>query len=270
MKTFATLMPRSLALLAVTGALLLTPNANAQAGDTGTSETEQAKDDKAELEDPYGLPNDTWISLSGTVDRVTPDSFALNFGDGTILVEMDDGDRDADAYKLLVGDKVRVHGMIDHDLFELRTIEASSVFVEKLGTLFFASPVDEEDFQQSVAYSPALLATDTAVMGRVAMVDAEDEELVLRVADELLKVDVGELPYNPLDDEGYHQVDVGDHVFVSGLLDDGFFEVRELEAKTVLSLNHPSWQAALDRKSGDSKLSHGDTDTEDESRKSES
>ena len=70
---------------------------------------------------PYTQPDDSWISLS-------------------VTVEMDDGDRDADAYKLLPGDKVNVVGKIDDNLFELISIEASSVYVEKLGTTFYASP----------------------------------------------------------------------------------------------------------------------------------
>lgn len=47
-----------------------------------------------------------------------------NYGNGSITVEMDDGDRDADAYSLDEGDNVTVYGMIDDDLFESATIEA--------------------------------------------------------------------------------------------------------------------------------------------------
>ena len=38
---------------------------------------------------------------------------------------MDDGDRDADAYKLLPGDEVNVIGKVDDDLFQTTTIDAS-------------------------------------------------------------------------------------------------------------------------------------------------
>jgi uncharacterized protein YdeI (BOF family) len=94
----------------------------------------------AMAEDPYAKPDDTWISISGTVDTVRPDSFTLDYGKGVITVEMDDGDRDADAYKLLKGDKATVNGKIDDDLFETRSIEAGSVYVESLDTYFYASP----------------------------------------------------------------------------------------------------------------------------------
>ena len=50
------------------------------------------------------------ISVTGTVESVEADAFELNLaedmphGGALITVEMDDGDRDADAYKLLPGD----------------------------------------------------------------------------------------------------------------------------------------------------------------------
>ena len=68
-------------------------------------------------EDPYTQPDDTWISISGTVDSVSQDLFTLDYGDGTVIVEMDDGDRDADAYKLALGDEVTVYGLVDDDFF---------------------------------------------------------------------------------------------------------------------------------------------------------
>lgn len=78
---------------------------------------------------PYTKPDDTWVSICGTVEDVSADAFDLNYGDGIITVGMDDGDRDADAYSLKSGDEVTVYGMIDDDLYEVATIEASSVYV---------------------------------------------------------------------------------------------------------------------------------------------
>ena len=73
-----------------------------------------ADDDK----NPYAMADGTWITISGEVGAVDPDHFTLDYGDGLVVVEMDDGDRDADAYKLLQGDKVTVAGRIDDDFFE--------------------------------------------------------------------------------------------------------------------------------------------------------
>ena len=37
---------------------------------------------------PYMQPDDTWISLSGTVTSVSRDSFTLDYGKGVVTVEM--------------------------------------------------------------------------------------------------------------------------------------------------------------------------------------
>ncbi len=72
---------------------------------------------------------------------------------------MDDWDWYAEGYKLLNGEKVRVHGLIDDDLFETTKIEASSVYVQNLGTYFYASSADEED-----TYVPHSLGLDPLSM----------------------------------------------------------------------------------------------------------
>lgn len=94
--------------------------------------------------DPYAKPDDTWIHISGKVESVRANALTLDYGDGTITVEMDDGDRDADGYKLTKGDKVTVTDRIEDDSFETTKIKADSVYVESLATYFHASAVDED------------------------------------------------------------------------------------------------------------------------------
>ena len=189
----------------------------------------------AEDPNPYLQPNESWISISGTVDVVHPDSFLLDYGDGMVKVEMDDGDRDADAYKLLPGDKVTVAGRIDDDFFETTKIEAGSVYVENLGTTFFASAVDEEDYEwlDPTATLP-LIVSRTVVRGTVSQVS--DEEFLLDTGPRLLRVDVSEMAFDPLDDEGYLRIDVGDRVKVIGQISVDLFEGRELEADNVVKI----------------------------------
>ena len=43
--------------------------------------------------------------------------------------------------------------------------------------------------------------------------------------------------YNPLDDEGYQKIDVGDRVKVTGNIDNDLFEGKELMADSVIKLN---------------------------------
>ena len=184
--------------------------------------------------DPYAMADDTWISISGTVESVSPNTFLLDYGEGTITVEMDDGDRDADAYKLLTGDNVTVSGVIDDDFFETTTIEASSVYVEKLGTYFYASSIDEED--NLITITTPIVLSQTVVQGKVKKV--EDEEFVLDTGYDEIRVEVEEMAYDPLDDEGYQKIRVGDTVSVTGTMDDDFLEGRELVASSIVTIQN--------------------------------
>lgn len=187
-------------------------------------------------EDPMTKPDDSWISVSGTVESVTNDAFVLDYGEGLMTVEMDDGDRDADGYKLVRGDKVTVNGRIDDDLFEARTLEASSVYVENIDTYFYASAVDEEDINDViVTVSTPVVISATTVQGRVTEVGSD--EFVVDTGLREVRVEVEEMAYNPLDDEGYQKIEVGDRVSVTGQIDDDLFEGRELVADSVVTLS---------------------------------
>ena len=182
---------------------------------------------------PYAMEDNSWISINGEVTSVTADAFELDYGDGQITVEMDDGDRDADGYKLMMGDEVRVSGMIDDDFYDLTTREASSVYVKNIDTYFYASAMDEEDIGYSII-SPSV--TDTVVQGTITSVDVNGEQFTLDSGLQELTVEVDELTYNPLDDEGFQQLDVGDRVSVQGSIDHDFFEGRVFEANYVTTL----------------------------------
>ncbi len=185
--------------------------------------------------DPYLQADESWITISGHVENVQADRFSLNYGDGSIIVEMDDGDRDADGYKLIRGDQVIVTGRIDDDFFTLTTIEAGSVYVKNIETTFLASSVDEES--QGVADSimlPPIPISRTVVSGVVTQVNGDD--FLINTGDRMLRVDVSNMPTNPLDDEGYLKIDKGDRVKVLGQIDVKLFEGRELEADTVIEM----------------------------------
>lgn len=184
-------------------------------------------------QNPYAKDDNSWISINGTVTTVSADQFELDYGDGVITVEMDDGDRDADGYKLLTGDEVRVSGLIDEGFFETTTIDASSVYVKNIDTYFYASAIDDEYYGYDVV-SP--LTTDTIVEGTITSVSVDDEEFTLDTGVQMLTVEVDELTSNPLDSEGYQQLDVGDTVRVNGEIDYDFFQGRVFEADYVTNL----------------------------------
>lgn len=185
---------------------------------------------------PYEKPDDTWISISGTVDTIDEDAFTLDYGEGLITVEMDDGDRDADGYKLRPNDKVTVNGMVDDDFFEVTTIEASSVYVEDIGTYFYASSADEED--TFVTMDTPVTVSSTVLQGKVTEVN--EESFMLDTGEQQIEVFVDSMPYDPLDDKGYQKIEEGDRVSVAGDIDDEFMEEQQLSADSVVTLSEGS------------------------------
>lgn len=193
-----------------------------------------AAQDAVEAEpDPYSKTNNTWIILDGTVESVMPDQFTLDYGEGFITVEFDDGDRDADAYKLVKGDKVRVSGVIDAEAFQATTIEAASVYVENLDTYFYASAVDEED--RVLGWAVPVTTATAVIEGIVTEVNDDSFEIETGVRD--IEVHVGGMSHDPLDGIGYQQIDVGDRVSVRGYMDSELWDLDpEIEATSITTL----------------------------------
>lgn len=191
---------------------------------------------RAEAANPYKKPDDSWITISGTVESVERDAFKLDYGEGFVTVEMDDGDRDADAYKLLAGDEVTVSGVIDDDFFEKTTIEAASVYVAALGTTFYSSTIDDESSRAMAYWEPAPDKTySTTIKGTVTAVT--EESFLLSSGTRRILVDIGDMPYNPLDDEGYQRIGIGDKVSVSGEAENALFDSRVLMARSVIKMD---------------------------------
>ena len=104
--------------------------------------------------------------------------------------------------------------------------------IEKLGTTFFASSVDEENYSYTVItpINPLVVS----VQGTVTAV--YDEEFTLNNGERSLTVEVEEMPFNPLDNEGFLKIEVGDFVNVSGKIDKDLFEGRELVADSIIEI----------------------------------
>lgn len=190
-------------------------------------------------ESPYLQADDTWISLSGTAVDVGPDSFVLDYGYNTVKVEMDDWDWFEEAGEVLEGDQVSVYGEVDDDTFEKSSIEASSVYVESLGTYFYASAADEEGIEaiDMMPQTPVVVG-DTVLTGSVTSI--EGREFTIDSGLQEITVDTGEMLYNPLDDKGFQQIDKGEQVTVVGEMDDDLFESRELTAESIITLSDDS------------------------------
>jgi hypothetical protein len=192
--------------------------------------------------DPYSLRDETWISISGTIASPEDDSFVLDYGKGVVTVEMDDWDSYGEARALMDGDEVTVYGRVDNGLYERTTIEANSVYVKNLNTYFYANDADEESdaYLMWQAPTPLVITAATTVRGKVSGVTPGMRTFTIDTGARLITVDTWELSYNPLDEIGYQKVEKGDIVLVSGHLDTGFFEERQLEADSVITLEKNS------------------------------
>ncbi len=182
--------------------------------------------------DPYSKANNSWISINGVVRSVSSKAFNLDYGDGIVTVEMDGDNREKDAYKLMPGDKVTVRGRIDADEHERTSIEANVVYIEKNKTFLHASSRDDEDHVDEMA-KPVVIS-ETVLVGLVT--DVDEHEFTLDAAGQSLTVDAQEMSYNPLHVEGFGSIKVGNLVRVTGRIDRGFFDHRELVAESVTKL----------------------------------
>jgi hypothetical protein len=184
-------------------------------------------------QDPAQLRDNTYMSIRGTVIATSPDAFHLDYGGGVVTVEMADYDFYRHARGMMDSDQVEVFGVVDDDVFESKTIEASSVYVESLGTHFYPSRGDEADFSTWTASSPIepgrviVTGTVSEIIGR---------EFIVGTGARWVRVDTASMSQDPLDDSGYLKVDVGDIVKVVGDIEPSLFDERELAAERIIEL----------------------------------
>lgn len=183
-----------------------------------------------------------FVTLSGEVIAVSPNSFQLDVGENIILVEMDDYDWDSDGYKLVKEDKVVVTGRVDHDFLQRQKVEAGSVYVKGLDTFFYANSTDEEGDFHFYPNVPTVYVdvpdipegANVEMQGVVTKVDGR--EFTLNTGLRKVVVDTDDLIYNPMDNAGYTQIDKYDRVRVSGSMEETFFDDKELSAKSISEL----------------------------------
>lgn len=186
-------------------------------------------------QDPESKPDDTWLSLSGSVASVQSDQFMLDYGEGEITVEMDDWDSYGDAWPLDEGDEVTVYGEVDDALYEEDKIEASSVYVDGLDTFFYASAADEEEIGEWSVDTNAEFG-DLTYIGTVETVSPMTDSFTIDTGAQELTVFTGRLLYDPLDDEGFQKIEPGDRVSVEGDADSDFFGKSDLFADSIVTL----------------------------------
>lgn len=185
---------------------------------------------------PETKPDDSWISLTGTVASAKSDQFMLDYGEGEITVEMDDWDSYGDAWPLDEGDEVTVYGEVDDGLYQDDRIEASSVYVDGLDTFFYASAADEEELGDWMLDTTVEFG-DLTYIGTVESVSPMTDSFTIDTGGQELTVFTTQLSYDPLDDEGFQKVEPGERVSVNGTVSADFFGKSELFADSIVTLS---------------------------------
>ncbi|GAB4196658.1 MAG: hypothetical protein Tsb002_30200 [Wenzhouxiangellaceae bacterium] len=175
-----------------------------------------------------------WVNLSGTITSVEDDEFVLNYGEGSIDVEMGEWAFYDKTRHHLKGEKVTVYGQIDNDWFEKAEIEAKSIYVNGLNTYFYTDEKDRTIAMNSINLPESSSRLELA--GTVTSID--DDEFMLKIGNQMIRVDTDNMKYNPLDTEGFQQIRKGDRVLVTGEIEDSLFDSRELMAESIVSLHN--------------------------------
>lgn len=183
----------------------------------------------------------SWVSLQGTVVRQDTDALLLDYGEGTIVVEVDDWEWREEAEPAMSGDQVTVYGRVDDGFYTDKRIEAQSIYVDDLNTVLTGpSPYDEEGSVDDRRYTYYAGPTqyDMEITGLVTSVDGR--QFTIDTGERELRVDTTLMSYNPMDDIGFQQVQEGDWVRASGDLAMNTLERRELMAESVVTLQQGS------------------------------
>jgi uncharacterized protein YdeI (BOF family) len=196
----------------------------------GTRDAGAAKSDRDDTR--LARADGSWVRVDGTVVTTTDRSFELDYGRGYITVEVDDWDWYKEGRSILPNDEVVVYGRLDKGFYEGRTIEASSVYVEDLGTTFYASSADEEEL--GPWYVGPVQVGNISIGGTVKSV--RGREVVLDTGVGEIIIDTARLGYNPLDNEGFQRIKAGDRIRVLGRIGDSLFGARRIVADQLLSV----------------------------------
>jgi hypothetical protein len=141
----------------------------------------------------------------------------------------------AEGYGLLKEDHVTVHGRIDATKDKPRSIVADSLYASKLNTFFYSeSSGDKDSLPYIVITSQPVVFPYMELRGTVEKVN--DREFTLNTGAQSVVVDTKSLDYNPMDDEGYQVIRVGDFLSVTGKYDKGVFEKDEIAAERIITL----------------------------------
>lgn len=180
--------------------------------------------------------DNSWITISGQAVSAKNKSFVLDYGKSTVTVDVNDWRWFRENFNKVEGRNVTVWGEVSGDLFESGKIKANSVYIEDMGTYFYAGSNEEEvgDFYNWLP-APGFEAGAVTLTGRVTNVSGR--EFTLSQGEKQISINTLQMENNLMDDLGFQKIEKGDRVSVTGELEVDSFENREIMAKTIITLD---------------------------------
>lgn len=187
--------------------------------------------DDAKTVSPWDKDDGQWITIAGTITKVSNDSFQLVYGKGAIEVEFDGYRSTNRAYQFSEADKVIVTGRVDADKDQKRSIEAGSVYVRNLGKSYFAEADDEEEV---IAKLRKATSNGTSLVVSGQLISMVKHNIVINTGYQNIQVNTRALPAGSLDSSGLLPFDIGDALTVYGVVSDGFSDAEKLTAAYIV------------------------------------
>ncbi|MBI1178953.1 MAG: NirD/YgiW/YdeI family stress tolerance protein [Alphaproteobacteria bacterium] len=193
---------------------------------------------------PLQKPDESWVSLTGTIKAVAGDTFVLDYGPHSVVVDMDKGRLNHGRW-MKPGQTVNVYGVIDKGFFNKPEIDATRVYSYDRNAYYYGGlhqvTVKASSLEPTRLSPPIQLPAPTAKNGSNVSVAGlvtrlGDDDFYLSTSAGSYDVKVGKLADNPLDDKGARKVRPGDYVYVTGPVDDGFFVAHEIKARNLVTL----------------------------------
>jgi hypothetical protein len=180
----------------------------------------------------------SWMSVEGTLIDGSPSGFRVRYDGGVITVQMTGWDW-YETYAPLDGSEVIVFGPVDERLFETGALEATSVYVDDLGTYFQREEGKGiADIASYVFYSDPI-GNHVNLYGTVSGLKDGDIELELGGGAADVSVGTGPAGDNRLRETVLPKLEPGDRISVSGHLDPDFWQQRKLRADRIVIIAQP-------------------------------
>ncbi len=182
------------------------------------------------------IPEHRQVVMTGMIRTIdyTENTFTLNYGGNVVTVQTDSPFKrlyePTATDRLVVGERVSVSGRVDENWMDQKIVDAYAI-TRANGEVLYSSVRD--------VVMPERLSTkeegDYIVLsGEVASINGT-EGFLLKYGDEggILVATEG-MAVNPLRENAFNPVEIGDSVTVRGVIDNDLFEMKQINAYAVL------------------------------------